>query len=341
MDDYIGQRFGRLVVIAEAEPAINKAGRKIKGVRCLCDCGNTKIIEINNLRRGITRSCGCIVRENFRYMAQHRTLLNYVGRRFGKLTVVSELEPRVDKNGRKRRVWLCRCDCGKMKPVLHGNLGGPHGTRSCGCLNHRTKTEFPSGRNLVGNRYGRLTVISKIELSPSRRKHYWECVCDCGNKIIAAQDNLVSGHTCSCGCLKNEMRSGHRLGKLTLISMSHKIKGMSYWNCRCDCGRELTVSSEVLFRANNICCECYTGSKSKVDLSGQVFGRLRVLMQVDPLQEASGRFCPSWLCRCVCGREIVVRERNLKNKITRSCGCLRGKPKPETAWQPMKRKHEA
>ena len=328
MDDYIGRRFGRLVTVSEADPVIDNQGHKVRRVTCLCDCGNTKTIRLSNLRRGQTKSCGCLARERFIYLAQHRPLKDLVGRKFGKLTVISELETRLDKSGRRRRVWLCRCECGKLKPVAQSNLRAGCGTQSCGCRKGKKTVEYPGPGNLIGNRYGRLTVLRKAELSDSRadsRKHYWECACDCGNKTVAAQDNLRSGHTYSCGCLKKELRSGHRFGQLMLLSLSHKESGMAFWNCRCDCGRELTVSKEMLFRANRICCECYTGPQSKADLCGKQFGRLRVLMQVDPLHEASGRLCPSWLCRCVCGREVVVRERNLLKKVTRSCGCLKRK----------------
>ena len=52
--DLIGKRFGRLVVIREA-------GRKRKEVvwECLCECGNTKIVNGYALRSGHTQSCGC------------------------------------------------------------------------------------------------------------------------------------------------------------------------------------------------------------------------------------------------------------------------------------------
>lgn len=30
-----------------------------------------------------------------------------------------------------------------------------------------------------------------------------------------------------------------------------------------------------------------------------------------------------WLCRCECGREVVVARKELRNGDTRSCGCLR------------------
>lgn len=52
--DLTGKRFGRLVVIREA-------GRKRKEAawECLCECGNTTIVNGYALRSGHTNSCGC------------------------------------------------------------------------------------------------------------------------------------------------------------------------------------------------------------------------------------------------------------------------------------------
>src|SRR5690349_15740705 len=51
----IGQRFGRLVVIERA------AGRRWK---CSCDCGEARDVRGDLLVGGLTRSCGCIRKEN-------------------------------------------------------------------------------------------------------------------------------------------------------------------------------------------------------------------------------------------------------------------------------------
>lgn len=52
--EWIGQRYGRLVVIA-------LSGRR-KGKRlwlCKCDCGTDAVVQDSNLRSGHTASCGC------------------------------------------------------------------------------------------------------------------------------------------------------------------------------------------------------------------------------------------------------------------------------------------
>lgn len=56
--DITGQRFFRLTVTRRAEDAITKSGAKVVVWECLCDCGNTILVRISNLRNG-TKSCGC------------------------------------------------------------------------------------------------------------------------------------------------------------------------------------------------------------------------------------------------------------------------------------------
>lgn len=55
----IGKKFNRLIVIGEA--GRNKFGH-VMWV-CACDCGEDAIVSGNNLKRGITKSCGCLFTE--------------------------------------------------------------------------------------------------------------------------------------------------------------------------------------------------------------------------------------------------------------------------------------
>jgi hypothetical protein len=56
--DIAGQRFGRLVV--------QEFAGRIKNTSmwfCKCDCGNTKRVNGHSLKIGVTRSCGCLMKE--------------------------------------------------------------------------------------------------------------------------------------------------------------------------------------------------------------------------------------------------------------------------------------
>lgn len=52
-DDIAGCRFGRLV-------AKERVGKKWL---CACDCGNEKLVLPSNIKRGLTKSCGCLNKE--------------------------------------------------------------------------------------------------------------------------------------------------------------------------------------------------------------------------------------------------------------------------------------
>lgn len=62
--DLTEQRFGMLTVKEFA--GLNK--HKQAKWKCLCDCGNTKVIASNNLRRGLIVSCGCYKDENSKHI---------------------------------------------------------------------------------------------------------------------------------------------------------------------------------------------------------------------------------------------------------------------------------
>lgn len=52
--DLTGERFGQLTVIER----IPRKGQKTL-YKCLCDCGNESLVDGVNLKRGLTKSCGC------------------------------------------------------------------------------------------------------------------------------------------------------------------------------------------------------------------------------------------------------------------------------------------
>lgn len=62
MENFIGKRFGRLVVEEEAVPRIRPNGSKEYRYLCRCDCGNTVNISRVGLQHG-TKSCGCLVKD--------------------------------------------------------------------------------------------------------------------------------------------------------------------------------------------------------------------------------------------------------------------------------------
>ena len=59
MIDLAGKRFGQLIALNP----IKKRRRRNVVWRCICDCGNECFIISIYLRKGLTRSCGCLQKE--------------------------------------------------------------------------------------------------------------------------------------------------------------------------------------------------------------------------------------------------------------------------------------
>jgi hypothetical protein len=67
MENYIGRRFGRLLVIAKAPSRHGRARWT-----CQCDCGRMKDVGGSCLQQGRIKSCGCLRRE----VCQQRAAIN-------------------------------------------------------------------------------------------------------------------------------------------------------------------------------------------------------------------------------------------------------------------------
>lgn len=117
------------------------------------------------------------------------------GQRFGRWTVLE----RAGSNKDHRALWKCRCDCGTIKNVVGRDLRGGK-SKGCGCV--RVYKE-PHYIDLTGQQFGRLRVISP-ESSNTRGLKRWLCECECGTRIIVNSNDLRTGHTTSCGCLRSK-----------------------------------------------------------------------------------------------------------------------------------------
>ena len=120
--DLTGQKFGRLTVL----DFYGSDKRRESIWRCRCECGNITNVLSSNLRKGYTKSCGCLQKEKAGKNTPIKDLSNML---FGQLTVLYPTSQRL--NGQV--VWHCKCTCGKEIDVRSYNLISGN-TFSCGCL---------------------------------------------------------------------------------------------------------------------------------------------------------------------------------------------------------------
>lgn len=183
--------------------------------------------------------------------------INLTGQRFGSLTVVD----RAENNSKGNTQWNCICDCGGRKIVLGYDL--THGrTTTCGCKLYLKDKPSPKRIDLVGQKFGKLTVTSLNEDKSKKGVLYWNCLCDCGNTFVASGSNLKNRNSSHCGCSKKIFSdnfmdlTGQRYGRLTVVSLASHDNGIVFWNCVCDCGSQKIAKASELRSGHTSSCGC-------------------------------------------------------------------------------------
>lgn len=194
-----------------------------------------------------------------------------------------------------------------------------------------------TGRDLTGEKFGKLTVLRQVPKPENGKGTYWECKCDCGAIKIIRRDCLTGKHgTKSCGCIRKEINhkdlTSQNFGRLTALYTKDVINGHRIWHCKCECGNECDVLSSSLLRGSTKSCGCLNREtalqslelarkKITLDLTNQRFGKLIAIERISGTRFESAK----WKCRCDCGNTIVVSTAQLTQGHCTSCGCLRSR----------------
>ena len=133
-----GERFGKLTVLHRLPNREN--GRT--AWLCQCDCGNQCEVTTHSLRRGHTKSCGCLSIE-----LNHGGANDLTGKVIGRLT---PLYPTAQRTKKGSIIWHCRCECGEEVDLSEDNL--VHGSyKSCGCYVKELKENIYKQLTFVDN----------------------------------------------------------------------------------------------------------------------------------------------------------------------------------------------
>jgi len=141
----IGDRYGMLTVIAQAEPSAKGQRRWL----CRCECGAETIVFGGNLKRGTTTSCGCKRRREL------------AGQKIGKLTVLERSDRYGSRGQRKTRLWKCQCECGAITYKATDTLTNPDISMCQSCAG-----KYAAEKARAGAGYEAGTQISKIRERP-------------------------------------------------------------------------------------------------------------------------------------------------------------------------------
>lgn len=138
-----------------------------------------------------------------------RQVRDITGERFGDLVVISFADFQRPNNKKDRRpAWLCKCVCGVETVIRSSSLldkkNGPRKCKKCSRANMGLNYN-----NLIGQKFGRLLVLSKADRPAhvSNGSQYWNVRCDCGKEKLVSSQPLTKGTTVSCGCYSKEINS--------------------------------------------------------------------------------------------------------------------------------------
>jgi hypothetical protein len=121
--------------------------------------------------------------------------------------------------------------------------------------------------DLIGRKFGRLTVVKKVE-NPKKYTcldAFWLCKCRCGNLRIINGSSLRKGASKSCGCRRKEMAAqwgkerGKTLGKKYgfIYGKLKKIHGHSHSLKRKGASKEYQTWQSMKDRCLNFHCSGY------------------------------------------------------------------------------------
>lgn len=125
--------------------------------------------------------------------------------------------------------------------------------------------------------------------------------------------------------MRDRMLIGDRIGLFTVS----EVKKGGRIVAACKCGREISMSPTRIRMRRGCHRDCSLfpiakGGRKAADLKGMVFGLLTAIVGTGESRRDGG---PVWLCRCLCGNEVLKTAgllcRNQRRGHVSSCGCRR------------------
>jgi hypothetical protein len=161
-----------------------------------------------------------------------RKFIDFTGRKFGKLLVIS-----LESNSKTKSRWKCLCDCGEVCYSSGGNMYRK--SKNSGCRKCRIHKGGIPAKNLIGQRFGKLTVLEVSGKIDGRLQ--WKCQCACGNVCYVHGGHLgTRSGTKSCGCNRKLPFGESGFNSLYGIYKRQAEKRNKSWNIPKDDFRKLT-----------------------------------------------------------------------------------------------------
>lgn len=239
------QRFGKLVAKEYYPSGSVYEGKEINRSSwlCLCDCGNTRMVDTRNLIGGRKIHCcnECIKKEKVENCRQ----FDLTNQQFNNWKVLEYV-------GMSK--YLCQCKCGFKEVKTAYDITSGRSKMCNACAGHISKLQV---REVIGD----CTLEYSFVMGD---KTYWHCRCKCGSErnIRAYELNKEKQENIGFYKCKHKVHPKMRIGKLEILARDQHGNCL----CKCDCGNIIETSAQRLLR-NQKSCGCIRANKfSKEDV---------------------------------------------------------------------------
>ena len=226
-----------------------------------------------------------------------------VGSRFGKWEVIGPIV----LNKKRRKLVLCRCDCGLERSVnLYALVNGY--TKKCMKCVHESNN-IPD--EPIGTQFNSWTIIGKSCKCYKQGTKLILCRCRCGLEKNVSLVNLRCGASTQCQSCSSKLRKkpsikvrepvcvGEKYGRWLVLSIARNNAGRKIALCRCECGLEKNVIAYELARGRSTQCRKCSHDKFKII---KEYNGWTVLKEVSVDHQGNKKV----LCRCKCGKKFEV-----------------------------------
>jgi hypothetical protein len=106
--------------------------------------------------------------------------------------------------------------------------------------------------NLIGQRFGKLIVLSENSIRTNSGQIRWNCKCDCGLETITRGYDIINGRTTSCGCNTGGHKEGENYTDLSKLRYwSKSVKNRDNNKCqKCDMKKHEMNAHHIIHRNN-------------------------------------------------------------------------------------------
>ncbi len=143
--------------------------------------------------------------------------------------------------------------------------------------------------NIIGKKYGKLTVIKQISNSTHGNKYL--CKCECGNEKEVIKSNLKSGRTTSCGCARKKPRSKLKINiEKIVVKKESDLTADNYYSVESNI-KYVSASQYSDFFGHRLGlqkgCECYALAKMRGEVTEPITTPMIVGSYVDAYFEGT------------------------------------------------------